>query len=81
MKIADGTPYTSPACEDASEQDRRYFAAHPGETIYCREAIRGEFPPGLAAGYAYVLVTQLKPGLRVRQPARLIVLPEANSCN
>jgi hypothetical protein len=81
MKLEDGTPYTSPACEEASEQDRVWFAAHPQGTPCLRPVIHGEFPPGLADDCPYVLVRQLVPGLRLRQPVRLIVLPEANSCN
>ena len=81
MKLADGIPYTSPQCEEASEQDRLWFDAHPERTVCLRPAIPGEFPPGLADDCPYVLVRQVVPGLRLREPVRLVVLPEANSCN
>jgi len=81
VKLEDGTPYTSPACEEASEQDRLWFDAHPQRTVCLRPAIPGEFPPGLADDCPYVLVRQVVRGLRLREPVRLILLPEANSCN
>ncbi len=81
MKIEDGIPYTSPACEHASEQDRLWFLAHPDATTRCRALISGEFPPSPADDSPYVLVRQVVRGLRLRLPVRLMLQPEANSCN
>jgi hypothetical protein len=81
VKLEDGTPYTSPECEEASEQDRLWFDGQPQRTACLRPALPGEFPPRLADDCPYVLVWQVVPGLRLRQPVRLLVLPEANSCN
>ncbi|MGZ3601600.1 MAG: hypothetical protein ACXWQ5_18325 [Ktedonobacterales bacterium] len=60
--------YSSPACEWANVIDRRYFAAHPGETTRLRLPISGEFPPGTAEGCEYVLVWRISDTVRVRQP-------------
>ncbi len=62
--------------EAVKDRDRQFFEGHPGETHYVRPYIPGEFPVALAArvGEAlpaqddWVLVTQVAPGLRSRQP-------------
>ena len=57
----------------ASEDDRLWFEDHPDETIRKRDAFPGElppidYPPPLGMVYRQrVTVTQVKPGLRVRQ--------------
>jgi hypothetical protein len=73
----------SPACEQACEDDRAYFAAHPGTRSYVQRRIAGEFPAfvPIQPGYQYVLVTQLAPGVRTRQPVRPVLLPDMNAWN
>lgn len=46
----------------ASEYDRRWFEAHPGETQYIRRP-----RPGEPFGADYVRVTQIAPGVRMRE--------------
>jgi hypothetical protein len=73
-------PVQNKAIIDAVKaRDRQFFEGHPGETHYVRPYIPGEFPVALAArvGEAlpsqddWVLVTQLVPGSRTRQPLSL----------
>lgn len=47
---------------EASEYDRRWFAAHPGKTQY----VRRPFPHERFEA-DYVLVTQIEPGIRLRE--------------
>lgn len=51
-----------------SERDRSWFAHHPGEEHYLRPLIPGEHPStGGDALLGWMLVTQIEPGIRVRQ--------------
>jgi hypothetical protein len=51
----------------ASDDDRAYFAAHPHTSARIRPSFAGEGPkPGVPAG-TVVIVTQLRPGVRVRR--------------
>lgn len=67
---------TVEAVERASEDDRRWFEANPGESVRYRDLIPGEFPlPELPGGLEERLptdrfqieVVQLAPGARVRR--------------
>lgn len=72
--------------EAVSNRDRQFFEGHPGETHYVRPYIPGEFPVALAARLGgalpaqddWVLVTQVAPGLRSRQPLGMSNLQEWN---
>ena len=56
------------AVDRASERDRRYFERHPEATSYERRYIMGEFAPGIPYPMPdAVKVTQVFPGMRVRQ--------------
>lgn len=57
------------AADQASEQDRLWFEANPGQTRYVRPVVKGEFPPfaGLRS-VSQVLVLQVQPGVRLRHP-------------
>lgn len=61
-------PFQSPTADYATQLDAAYFDAHPGVTSRIRDVVSGEFPDLLAAGCSLVLVTQLSPGVRIRQP-------------
>jgi hypothetical protein len=61
--------------ERASESDRRWFEAHPGETTLIRARVEGEFGPSEFAvpiEAQWVVVEEIAPGLRTRRP--LVVL-------
>ncbi len=51
----------------ASEDDRRWFEAHPQEKWRIREIIAGEFGPCQPKALR-VLVMQIEPGVRMRGP-------------
>ena len=54
--------------EAVSAQDRAYFENHPEATCYVRKAVACEFgPPAAIYHGAYVIVTQLQPGVRHRR--------------
>ena len=62
------------AYERVVELDRKYFEAHPGEDLYIRDALPGEWPVGVV-GHApgpgarlMVSVLQYRPGVRFRKP-------------
>ncbi len=55
------------AIDFASDQDRRWFADHPGGRRYQRAPVEYEFPE-LGGPVLYVVVTQIRPGVRVRMP-------------
>jgi hypothetical protein len=71
----------TPTAERASERDRRFFRDNPTETSYLRRYAPGEFPPKALASIgakpperrSWVLVKQIVPGFRVRQPIGRIV--------
>jgi hypothetical protein len=59
------------AAEAASETDRKWFEANPGESFYVRALVPNEFPPaapGLNDSIVCVLVHQVAPGMRIRSP-------------
>lgn len=59
--------------EDASEFDRRYFEEHPGEGVYYRERIPGEWGKHeQEVRAAYVRVTQVRLGYRTREPVNIL---------
>ena len=67
--------------EKVNERDRQYFQDHPRERAYLRPYVPGEHSPeALAAVEAtppnqddWVLVRNLAPGIRTRQPVGQIV--------
>lgn len=65
-------PQVSPA-EAASVKDRVYFQRHPGETVYHRPYVPGEFGPAFELpdlpGVLMVEVEQIGPFMRRRRPA------------
>jgi hypothetical protein len=64
--------------ELACAADREYFAAHPHEKSRVRARIPGEFgliESELDDQFQWVLVTQLKPGERSRQPLAIFAPP------
>lgn len=72
--------------ETACDIDRKYFIDHPGEQKYLRKRIHGEFGDKESMvgrdtpGFNAVLVTQIRPGIRTRQPAYFIpVCREGNN--
>jgi hypothetical protein len=52
----------------AMERDRTYFAANPDEEWYVRPALVGEWGAYFGIHAPFVLVRQIAPGLRLRQP-------------
>jgi len=56
------------ALDQASDQDRRYFAAHPDAGEYIRRYRPGEFFPLLPDNVRRVRVQQVMPGVRLRSP-------------
>ena len=56
------------ALDRASDQDRRYFAAHPDAEQYSRRYRPGEFFPIMPTNVAKVRVSQIMPGCRMRSP-------------
>jgi len=58
-----------PAEDAASEDDRRWFEAHPNERQRIREPFPGELQAAVPPGHyvAGVAVIQLAPGVRARQ--------------
>lgn len=57
-----------------SSQDRAYFEQHPQATTYIRKAVACEMgPPAALYRGAYVIVTQLRPGVRHRRLMRVEV--------
>lgn len=64
----------SEATDRASEDDRLYFEAHPGENVRYRAAFPGEFlgvgttEPPCPGATLEVEVAQLRPGARTRSP-------------
>ena len=55
--------------EKVSEDDRRWFAANPDASWRLRRLVPGELP-GQPAG-RWMLVNQVRPGLRLRAPLDL----------
>lgn len=51
-----------------SDQDRRYFAAHPDAEEYIRRYRPGEFFPIMPTNVAKVRVQRVMPGVRLRSP-------------
>jgi len=57
-------PFTNPDAEDfASEQDRKWFEAHPKEHQLIRPAYDGE----MGGAAVMIRVTQIAPGIRSRE--------------
>jgi hypothetical protein len=59
------------------DRDREYFEQHPGETEYLRPYVPGELHPLEFKDATDVLVTQISPGIRTRQPVMWV--PGLNS--
>lgn len=54
-----------------SAQDRAYFEQHPEASRYIRKAVACELgPPAALYAGAYIIVTQLRPGVRHRRLMR-----------
>jgi len=56
------------ALDRASDQDWRYFAAHPDAEQYIRRYRPGEFYPLMPDNVRRVCVQQIMPGFRLRSP-------------
>ena len=57
------------ASEQASETDRKWFAANPGVNVYVRPMVKHEFPPlPNQPPIISVCVVQVHPKLRLRHP-------------
>jgi len=55
--------------DGVAAMDREYFENHPGEKVYVRRVVSGEFPAELLEGPVNaVTVTQIEPGVRTRIP-------------
>lgn len=62
--------------DEVSAQDRAYFEQHPEASRYIRKAVVCELgPPAAIYKDAYVIVTQLQPGIRHRRLVEA-VLPQ-----
>lgn len=57
--------------------DRRWFQTKPGVSCRKRSAVAGEFWPLEMARVMYVLVLQVEPGFRLRDPVVQLNLPES----
>jgi len=72
----------APSVEAVTDDDRRWFAGHPTETLRLRPMVQAEYPDWViedfiaGCGHApnYILVTQLEPGIRIR--GLMWILPE-----
>lgn len=53
------------------EQDKKYFEDNPGCSFYLRHYVSGEFWPLKINEYAWVLVKEIYPGLRMRTPCTI----------
>jgi hypothetical protein len=71
-----------PDVERANALDRAYFEAHPGDTVYYRAPISGEFDQRIdervyllrdTSEYALVRVDLIAPGVRVRTGLTFII--------
>jgi hypothetical protein len=54
--------------EAACARDRAYFEQHPSASFYVRQYIPGELWPLHHPQDTWMVVTQLKPGMRLRTP-------------
>ena len=71
-----------PGVELASEIDRAWFEHHPGESVYVRPPLEGEWGDGVSLLVCdFVEVTQLAVGARVRKPCNVFssLEPEAGN--
>jgi hypothetical protein len=60
-------------------EDRRWFEDHPNATSRTRPAAPGEFWPVFdSASVLHVIVTQVRPGFRLRSPVVRLNLPESD---
>ena len=63
------TPFHGKEIDAAMDNDRSWFAFHPGRRLRLRRLLPFEFEPeGPFSDDTYVLVMQLKPGVRTRTP-------------
>lgn len=53
--------------DNVRDADRRHFETHPDARSYMRPAVPGEFYP-LTLRARFVIVRQIRPGARVREP-------------
>ncbi len=68
LDLLEGDKYKQ-VTEQASEDDRRWFERHPNATMRLRPYVFGEFLPGAHdSSLQYVLVRQIRPGVRQREP-------------
>jgi hypothetical protein len=81
MPALSGVQPGSPAAEQASEDDRVWFDAHPGESVRVRQAFPGEHEEHLSVnGWAPLaptqklatVVVQAEPGRRLRIPFKVV---------
>ena len=77
--IKHAPPEIAAAIDKISGEDRLWFEAHPGAEFRTRPAAPGEFWPVLdSATVLYVIVTQVRPGYRLRAPILRMNLPESD---
>jgi hypothetical protein len=70
QSISVNAPGVNPAAvERASESDREWFESHPGKYERLRPIVPGELPT--ECNTRFVIVTQIRPGFRLRRPAYL----------
>ncbi len=72
-----GVRLSGPYAEAARDRDRVYFAAHPGQDMYVRQRMAGEFGPRdhhpFIQRATHVRVSQLGPDIRLREPMMLLL--------
>ena len=78
-KVVEAPPEIAASIERITGEDRLWFEAHPHEESYTRPAAAGEFWPAFdSACVLYVIVTQVRPGFRLRAPVIRLHLPESD---
>lgn len=71
-KLVAAIPYGMHPSEDAaSSLDRRWFEEHPGVEVRIRRRLPGELDPLLSNDNPFVVVRQLRPGVRTRNTTNI----------
>src|SRR5437899_11807 len=69
MKLPRGVHNVASATTElVTKKDKEWFEQHPGEYYYVRPYVPGEAPRQFTDTSPYVLVRQIRPGLRERRP-------------
>jgi hypothetical protein len=72
-------PLAGPATEAASRVDRLFFTSHPDAHFYLRPPLRGELEEmGVAEEFSAVLIREVQPGVRLRQPITLFPIAQGS---